>query len=538
MPAIFISYRREDSIAYSGRLYDRLITEFGKDQVFMDIDSIDPGADFIEEIERTVAACDAVLVVIGRQWLTVVDAQGRRRIENPADFVHLEVGTALSRKVRVVPVLVGGAQMPRSDELPEALAGLSRRHALDLPDTAFHQTLGRLIDSLRKDEAKVREQADQELLANEAKVREQAKQERLAREAKAWEQALWEQAERERLVREAKAREQAEQERLAREAKAREQAERERLAREAKARDQAERERLAREAKAREQAEQERLAREAKAQEQPKQGSLAHEAKARGGKPGWVLGAVAVTLGLAALVAIRHSGPATTETTLKDSEKKVNPNDGLTYIWIRPGEFTMGCSPDDSECLDNEKPPHQVTITAGFWMGQTPVIQRAYQRVLGAPPSTFKGGQLPVETVSWDEAKNYCQTAGMRLPTEAEWEYAARAGTTTSRYGDIDQIAWYKANSGGKTHEVAQKQPNAWGLYDMLGNVSQWTADLYTDKYSGNSETDPHGPKNGLFPTLRGGSWGFEPGAVRVSLRGGTGNAVRVSFIGFRCAGN
>src|SRR5580658_6648281 len=162
MPAIFISYRREDSIAYSGRLYDRLTAEFGKGQVFMDIDSIDPGADFVEVIEQTVAACDAVPVVIGRQWLTVADAQGRRRIENPADFVRLEVETALSRKVRVVPVLVGGAQMPRSDELPATLGGLLRRHALDLPDTAFHQTLGRLIDSLRKDEAKAREQAEQE----------------------------------------------------------------------------------------------------------------------------------------------------------------------------------------------------------------------------------------------------------------------------------------------------------------------------------------------------------------------------------------
>jgi hypothetical protein len=154
MPAIFISYRREDSIAYSGRLYDRLTTEFGKGQVFMDIDSIDPGADFIEVIERTVAACDAVLVVIGKQWLTVADAQGRRRIENPEDFVRLEVETALSRKVRVVPILVGGAQMPRLDELPATLGGLLRRHALDLPDTAFHQALERLITSIRRDEAK------------------------------------------------------------------------------------------------------------------------------------------------------------------------------------------------------------------------------------------------------------------------------------------------------------------------------------------------------------------------------------------------
>jgi hypothetical protein len=126
-PAIFISYRREDSIAYSGRLYDCLTEEFGKSQVFMDIDSMDPGRDFVEVIERTVAACDAVLAVIGRQWLTVCDAQGRRMIENRRDFVRLGIETALSRNVRVVPVLVGGAQMPRSDELPAALTDLSHR---------------------------------------------------------------------------------------------------------------------------------------------------------------------------------------------------------------------------------------------------------------------------------------------------------------------------------------------------------------------------------------------------------------------------
>jgi formylglycine-generating enzyme required for sulfatase activity len=497
MPAIFISYRREDSIAYSGRLYDRLTAEFGKGQVFMDIDSIDPGADFIEAIEQTVAACDAVLVVIGRQWLTVVDAQGRRRIENPADFVRLEVETALSRKVRVVPVLVGGAQMPRSDELPGALVGLSRRHALDLPDTAFHQTLGRLIESFRRDEAKAREQAEQE-----------------------------------RLTREGKAQEQSERERLSREAKAREQAERERVAGEAKAREQSEQDRLAREATAREQAEQERIAIERKA---PASGTRF---------PSWAVAALAGTVLVisGAVVYLKtHSQPAPTQTAetpaLRSSRTKVNSKDGLTYVWIQPGTFTMRCSPGDSECDADEKPAHEVTISAGFWLGQTPVTQQAYQRVVGTNPSHFKGAQLPVETVNWSEAQSYCQAAGIRMPTEAEWEYAARAGSTGSRYGDIDQIAWYNKNSGSKTHEVAQKQPNAWGLYDMLGNVWQWTSDWYTDKYSGNSETDPHGPNSGIFRSLRGGSWDFGPTNVRVSNRNRNEPENRNNNIGFRCLG-
>jgi formylglycine-generating enzyme required for sulfatase activity len=167
------------------------------------------------------------------------------------------------------------------------------------------------------------------------------------------------------------------------------------------------------------------------------------------------------------------AGPASAATAL------ANPKDGLRYVWIPPGKFTMGCSAGDVEGCHGEEPAHQATITKGFWLGQTEVTQAAYKRVVGTDPSYSKGAELPVEQVSWDEAQGYCQAAGGRLPTEAEWEYAARAGSPKSRYGNIDRIAWYQSNSGGHTHEVAQKEANAWGLYDMLGNVREWTADWY-----------------------------------------------------------
>jgi len=215
----------------------------------------------------------------------------------------------------------------------------------------------------------------------------------------------------------------------------------------------------------------------------------------------------------------------------------INPKDGLEYVRIAPGSFIMGCSPGDSECADHEKPAHRVTLTKGFRMGVTAVTQEAYQRVMGTNPSTFKGAKLPVETVAWTQAQNYCSTVGMRLPTEAEWEYAARAGTTGARYGELDTIAWYDQNSGDKPHEVGQKAPNAWGLYDMLGNVWQWTGDWWADEYQGGNETDPKGPASGQSRTLRGGSWSDGALRSRASDRFRIHPDGRSNFNGFRCVG-
>src|SRR5947209_7151608 len=121
MAGVFISYRHEDSIAYAGRLYDRLQAHFGDEQVFMDIDTLQPGEDFVEAIQNTVASCDALIAVIGKSWLTAQDEKGQRRLDSPDDFVHIEIAAALERGIRVIPALVGGAQMPQSSDLPDAL---------------------------------------------------------------------------------------------------------------------------------------------------------------------------------------------------------------------------------------------------------------------------------------------------------------------------------------------------------------------------------------------------------------------------------
>jgi len=219
---------------------------------------------------------------------------------------------------------------------------------------------------------------------------------------------------------------------------------------------------------------------------------------------------------------------------------KLNPKDGLMYVWIPPGTFTMGCSPGDTECRPDEKPAHEVTITKGFWMGQTPVTQAAYQRVTGSNPSDSKGDNLPVDRVTWDKARAYCTAVGGRLPTEAEWEYAARAGSTGARYGSLAEIAWYVKNSRGRIHEVGRKQPNAFGLYDMLGDVWQWTADWYDEAYYRTSEKqDPAGPPAGTIQTrtLRGGCWRCYPMAVRASFRYSQEGRMRELDSGLRCVG-
>jgi formylglycine-generating enzyme required for sulfatase activity len=215
--------------------------------------------------------------------------------------------------------------------------------------------------------------------------------------------------------------------------------------------------------------------------------------------------------------------------TLEAGAKKVNPKDGLTYVWIPPGSFMMGCSPGDDEGTNRERPSHRVEITKGFWIGETPVTQAAYQRVIGSNPSHFKGPQRPVENVSWDDATAYCRAVGMRLPTEAEWEYAARAGSTAARYGDLDDIAWYDKNSQQKTHDVKGTRPNAWGVYDTLGNVWEWVEDWF--------DGAAQGPNGGKYRVVRGGSWGIYSQYARASLRFRLGPSSRDDDLGFRCVG-
>jgi len=238
-------------------------------------------------------------------------------------------------------------------------------------------------------------------------------------------------------------------------------------------------------------------------------------------------------------------------------------------VRITGGTFTIG-SPANETGRRNDESQRQVTVT-GFYMGRYEVTQKEYEEVTGINPGRFWGVNLPVEQVTWFDAVEYCNkrsqkegltpvytitgripatgypiTAaivtinwdnnGYRLPTEAEWEYACRAGTVTAfntGAGISDNTGWYAANSNNRTHHVGQKQANAWGLYDMHGNVWEWCWDWY-DNYAPGARTDPRGPDTGILRTLRGGSWGAAPSIVRSAYRFSYNPYARSNSIGFR----
>ena len=212
--------------------------------------------------------------------------------------------------------------------------------------------------------------------------------------------------------------------------------------------------------------------------------------------------------------------------------------DGAEYAfrWCPPGEFMMG-----GDKYDFEKPVHKVKITRGFWLLETEVTQAMWRSVMGENPSFFKGKQNPVEQVSWDDCQSFCRKLSQKLgqqvqlPTEAQWEYACRAGTTGDYAGTLDEMAWYYDNSGLMTHVVGQKKPNALGLYDMHGNVWEWCSDYYDKEFYARSPTSaPENTATSPDRVLRGGCYREFAENCRSAFRYGAGPDNRSRSLGLR----
>jgi formylglycine-generating enzyme required for sulfatase activity len=260
---------------------------------------------------------------------------------------------------------------------------------------------------------------------------------------------------------------------------------------------------------------------------------------------------------------------AAAELKRQQAEKSFRIADlGLDMVWIPPGTFLMGTpeqrtlakwfydtrekltkKPNLSAGDPNERPVTIVTLTRQFWLGRTEVTQAQWTAVMGSKPNPFNGDDLPVEIVSWDDAMEFCRKLTEReravnrlpagyaytLPTEAQWEYACRAGTTGDYAGDIGAMAWTRENSGGSTHPVGTKQVNAWGLADMHGNVWEWCLDWYV-YYRGGVVTNPRGPTSGSLRVGRGGGWANDTAFARSAFRLHLPPDIRLNNLSFRVA--
>ncbi len=248
------------------------------------------------------------------------------------------------------------------------------------------------------------------------------------------------------------------------------------------------------------------------------------------------------------LVCVVGSVPASSSTSVvpKSGESFRIPELALEMMPIAAGRFAMGSSSGGD---NDERPVTQVTLSRPFWLGKTEVTQAQWEALTGSNPSHFKGASLPVEKVSWDDAMAFCRKLTEReraagrlpegyeytLPTEAQWEYACRAGTTGDYAGNLDAMGWYDPNSGSSTKPVSQKQANAWGLHDMHGNVWEWCLD-WVGALPGGGVSDPTGPGSGSLRVYRGGCWGSTAGLCRSANRSGRTPDNRWNNLGFRVA--
>jgi formylglycine-generating enzyme required for sulfatase activity len=229
------------------------------------------------------------------------------------------------------------------------------------------------------------------------------------------------------------------------------------------------------------------------------------------------------------------SAGSNSSTSEEEAPENYSNTLGMSFKLIPAGTFTMGCTVDDSlsPCGAGESPKHDVTISQPFYMATTEVTQGQWEEVMGQKMFGFEscGSNCPADSISWEDTQTFITAINnlgegtYRLPTEAEWEYAARAGTTTAMwFGNSESLAgasaWYGSNSSNTTNPVAQKTPNAWGLYDIHGNVWEWVLDWYdADYYSSSPSSDPMGATSGSERISRGGGWSVSVYGLRVAYR-------------------
>jgi formylglycine-generating enzyme required for sulfatase activity len=516
MSTVFISYRRENTAGEARALFNDLVARLGEKSVFMDVDSIALGRDFRSVLQETTASCDLMLVLIGRNWAEAQDEKGRIRLENPVDYVRLEIESALKRDIVVTPVLVQGAHMPGPEDLPAEIRNLAYRNAFELSHNLWESDVQEMVRRLGLDGPAHGRHINPIALPKSARAPSGSRDISAA---------------------------------------------------------------------------------PATLQAEPQGGLLARRARPTRRQ---ILGAAALAiagtgLGIAApwigrlmskpsLRIINFDAASVDERGIRDPPEKysaaiftetLGSSSGLDMVSIPAGSFTMGSPADEPERQPNEGPQHHVMI-ASFFIGASPVTQAQWSAVVSAHPdrihrdldpnpSFFRGIDLPVESITWYQAEEFCLRLAAitgrsyRLPTEAEWEYACRAGTTTpfnvgptitpdlanycgtggavcgatdGRSVASDVYYGQKYGSGaygqgplgifrGTTTRAGTFPPNRFGLYDMHGNVWEYCLDIVTANYADvprDGTAHLAGPEDSER-ILRGGSWSHNPAICRSAYR-------------------
>jgi formylglycine-generating enzyme required for sulfatase activity len=349
---------------------------------------------------------------------------GRRRLDDPEDFVRLEIATALARDITVIPVLVDGARIPPRNDLPENIAGLPDHQYSELSNRNWNQGADRLVRLIRRKLAE-RDEA--------RRVKKKTAAAPATTLAKRRGRVMWV--------------------------------------------------------------------------------ALAAFLMLAGGLL-WLSYVSTTSVSQADLENLPQAQASPIEASHARPPEVVKNSIGMEFVWIPPGDFMMGSEHGESD----EKPIHLVNIGKGFYLGGFEVTQAQWKAVMGADhnPSFSVGDDLPVEHISLADAKDFITSLQARdnnyryrLPTEAEWEYAARAGATGDYPDNLDAVAWYDINSGGKSHPVGKGQPNGFGLFDMQGNVWEWCQDVYHKTYD-HAPSDGGAWKKGgeqMYGVARGGAW-------------------------------
>ena len=551
---IFIDYRRDDDPGSAQALFARLEQAFPPEQLFIDVDSIEPGLDFVRVLNDQVAQCDVLVAVIGRDWIDARDSTGGRRLDNPGDFVRIEIESALAQDKRVIPVLVGQAEMPRPDQLPETLRSFARRNAVRLTHERFRADAQGLITALQR-VLKSAEDARMARAATEAEQRAKAERERREVETKRRDEEAG------RGTEEARAHERTDKERRRRDAEVEPQGDQAR--------------RLRAEIEAKLQAEKHERQRPQPAPSEPVWRALLIGSSAGlvviGAVVWLVLMRSTPTPGTPTSTPSPAPAPITVSALSPDQERALKPKDTFKecsncpdMIVVPAGSFTMGSPTSEPGRFASEGPQHKVTIAKQFAIGQFELTFEEWDACVaesgcnGYRPldQGWGRGHRPVINVSWNDAKAYVAWLAKktdkfwyRLLTEAEYEYAARAGTTMA-YPWGSAIGKNNANCRGcgsqwdnkQTAPVGSFTANGFGLYDMVGNVWAWVEDCYHDSYSGapadgsawtdNCEIAPAGV--GKRPVARGGSWNDRPWTVRPAARGSNPAGSQNDGAGFR----